>query len=115
MVSAKIDLVVGGNWQFLHKVDEQGTAGLEGEYIEIIPNEKLVFSWSYVVTDAEGHREATPHSRVCIEFSQRGNGTEIKLVHSKIKTDDARAGVGSGWEKSFEYFEEFLLELKHDG
>ncbi|MTI45845.1 uncharacterized protein YndB with AHSA1/START domain [Roseibium hamelinense] len=98
---AIVDLKVGGRWCFL-KAEDHGTKILfEGEYKVIEPGHRLVFSWSHVIAYESGKREATPHSLVEVEFRKKGNGCVVKLVHSKIRSDDARKGVGSGWLASF--------------
>ncbi|MHA1525133.1 MAG: SRPBCC family protein [Alphaproteobacteria bacterium] len=99
--SATIDLRLGGSWQFLKLVDEAMTVGFEGEYLDIVPGQRLVFSWVHVVTHANGTREATPVSKVEVTFTAKGKGTNIRLVHSAISSADARRGIGGGWEAAF--------------
>jgi uncharacterized protein YndB with AHSA1/START domain len=99
--SAEIDLRPGGTWRFLHSKDAEKSVGFEGRYLEIRPGERLVYSWSYVVDRSNGEREATPESRVEVEFTEKGKGTFVRLVHSAIRTEDGRKGVGGGWEASF--------------
>jgi len=101
LASAAIDLRPGGRWRFLFTDDGTGQRGFEGEYIEIEPARRLVFSWSHVTVDAHGHREATPESRVDVQFVPTGSGTMVKLLHSGIRSEDARKGVGTGWTNAF--------------
>ncbi len=109
--SATIDLRPGGSWRFVRQDDGTSSVGFEGEYHDIQPGERLVFSWSHVVTYADGAREATPSSRVEVEFTPKGSGTFVRLVHSSISSDDARKGIGGGWEASFGV----ITELFEDG
>lgn len=99
--SAEIDLKPGGAWQFLMTKDDQRSVGFEGEYLEIEPGGRLVFSWAHVVAHSDGNRDATSYSQVEVTFTAKGGGTDIRLVHSAIQTEDARKGVGSGWEGAF--------------
>jgi uncharacterized protein YndB with AHSA1/START domain len=43
----ELDLRIGGGYRFLN-IDADGTVyGFHGEYREIVPNERLVFTWIY--------------------------------------------------------------------
>jgi uncharacterized protein YndB with AHSA1/START domain len=108
--SADIDLRPGGAWRFLHSRTAEQTMGFEGAYAEIEPDERLVFSWSHVITRADGAREATPESRIEVTFTPKGSGSMVRLVHSAVRTEDARRGIGGGWEASFGSLRDVLAE-----
>ncbi len=108
--SAEIDLRPGGRYKLLYTKDAEKSVGFEGHYIEIAPGERLVYSWSYVVDHRNGDREATPESRVEVEFTEKGKGTYVRLVHSAVRSEDARKGIGGGWEASFASLSEVLAE-----
>ncbi len=60
-----------------------------GEYLEIIPPEKIVFTWnSAIVSD----------SRVTIELRDLGESTELLLTHALLETEDLRQKHSFGWE-----------------
>jgi len=99
--SARIDLIKGGEWQFLKSKDDVKSVGFEGKYLDIQPDKRLVFSWSMVTVFADGAREATPPSRVDIQFSASGNGTDVRLVHSTIDSEALSLGFGRGWNIAF--------------
>mgnify|MGYP000275602880 CR=1 FL=1 len=106
--SATIDLRLGGAWQFIKTKDDTKTVGFEGEYKEINLNEKLLFSWSHVITHASGERDASPYSQIEVRFSPKGRGTYVHLTHSAVRSEDARRGIGGGWEASFGFLEDAL-------
>jgi len=99
--SASIDLRPGGAWRFLKSKDKDKSIGFEGQYLDILPDEKLVFSWAHVIAHANGEREATPYSRVEVNFTPKGMGTYVRLVHSAVRDQDARRGIGGGWKSAF--------------
>lgn len=103
--SATIDLKLGGNWCFLKLKSEEKSVGFEGQYLEIEKSERLVFSWAHVTSFADGTREATPFSRVEVNFTAKGKGTWIRLHHCAISNNDARKGIGGGWEAAFTHLE----------
>ena len=106
--SAAIDLRPGGAWRFLKSKDDEKSVGFEGLYLDIQPGEKLVFSWTHVIAHASGVREVTPASRVEVTFAPKGKGTYVRLVHSGIGSQDARRGVGGGWEAAFTHMADAL-------
>ncbi len=104
--SANIDLQPGGTWRFVLSVDDDKSVGFEGQYLDIQSCEKLVFSWAHVVIHANGEREETPYSRIEVEFSPKGKGTFVRLVHSAISNEASRLGIGSGWEAAFTHLDQ---------
>jgi uncharacterized protein YndB with AHSA1/START domain len=107
--SADIDLHVGGRWRFVESINDKRTLSFEGEYIAIDVNERLVFTWSQVITHKSGDhktgdREATPPSEVEITLSSNGDGTDIRLTHSSIQDAATRTGFAGGWERAFNSF-----------
>ena len=59
-----------------------------GEYIEVKPPEKLVFSWS---------SPSVQNSRVTIELRDLGDSTELWLTHELLPTEQSRNGHNEGW------------------
>lgn len=112
MHRASIDLRPGGAWQVKHDRDASSSVGFEGHYKEIERDERLVFSWSHVVTGPNGERQATPESQVEVTFTPKGAGTMVRLVHSGLQSVDARRGVGGGWQASFTTLLGFLAKAE---
>ncbi|MHA7777525.1 SRPBCC family protein [Roseibium sp. M-1] len=100
-VSAEIDLKVGGRWCFVIEKTAEKQIHFEGEYLAIDAPNRLEFSWRHVQEFADGTRESTDSSRVSVTFTEAGKATEVKLRHEAIKTEDARRGVGGGWDGCF--------------
>ena len=109
--SASIDLRPGGAWRFRFPGDKESSVGFEGEYLEILADAKLVYSWAHVTEHANGDREVTPSSQVEVTFLSKGSGTDVRLVHTGISTEDARLGVGGGWDSAFSHMADVLEEL----
>ncbi|MBO6900571.1 MAG: SRPBCC domain-containing protein [Rhizobiaceae bacterium] len=112
--SADIDLRPGGQWRFLHSKDAEKSTGFEGRYIDVKPQEKLIYTWAYVVEHRNGEREVSPDSQVEVDFIPQGKGTIVRLVHSMVRTEDARRGIGGGWQASFTSLGEVLTERAHN-
>ena len=112
--SATIDLRRGGQWRFLESKDDERTVGFEGEYLDVRPGERLVFSWSKVIAHANGDRQATPMSQVEVVFAPWGNGTHIRPVHSAIHDEATRTGFGGGWQRAFTTMTKLLGAYESD-
>jgi uncharacterized protein YndB with AHSA1/START domain len=100
---AEIDLKVGGAWKFVLSRDLEQTSAFTGHYLEISRDERLVFTWSYLVEKADGTQEATPFSKVTVEFeASADNQTRINIKHEGIQSGEAQGNVGNGWAKCLE-------------
>lgn len=110
LVSAEIDLRVGGRWCFVIERSAEKQVHFEGEYLAIEAPGRLEFSWRHVQEFADGTREATDTSRVRVTFTRAGNATQVRLRHEAIRTEDARRGVGSGWTRCLGYLVDFVSD-----
>jgi uncharacterized protein YndB with AHSA1/START domain len=99
--SATIDLRPGGAWQFVTSKDDEKTVGFEGEYLDIQPGERLVFTWARVITYASGERDATLQAEVQVSFIARGGGTDVRLTHTVKQAQDWHLRIGDGWRQAF--------------
>jgi uncharacterized protein YndB with AHSA1/START domain len=99
-VVAECDLRVGGRYHIKMVVpdDEHDVSGV---YREIVPNEKLVFTWAWKSTP---ERE----SLVTVTFKPDGEGTLMTLLHEQFFDEDARDRHNAGWTGSFDKLEKFL-------
>ena len=98
---ASIDLRPGGRFEFVESADARRTIRFEGEYLEIVPDVRLVFTWAKVIAHATGERESTSISRVELTFSESTHGTRVRVVHSGIREEAMRTGFAGGWNRAF--------------
>jgi uncharacterized protein YndB with AHSA1/START domain len=68
-------------------------AYLTGHYEEIVPNEKLVYTWRW--EDWAQHVEDT---LVTVEFIDKGDATEIVVTHQNLANEAAVKGQTFGWK-----------------
>ena len=108
MVSAEIDLRVGGQWCFVMHDDEESRSSLRGEYFTVEFEKRLAFSWRHVREHADGRREETAASKVTVTFRQEGAATHLHLRHEGILQEDGRQGVGRGWDATFGHLSDWL-------
>jgi uncharacterized protein YndB with AHSA1/START domain len=81
-----LDARVGGSFRF----DIEDGSFITGTYLEIIPPEKLVFTWS-------GEVEHGRESVITLDFLDRGSATELVLMHTGLSTPEWRALAEGGW------------------
>jgi uncharacterized protein YndB with AHSA1/START domain len=65
-----------------------------GEYVEVVPNRRVVFTWGWDGPDAVVKPGG---STVEIDLEPRGNGTRLRLVHRGLPVAEV-AGHTVGWD-----------------
>jgi uncharacterized protein YndB with AHSA1/START domain len=103
-VIAEGDLRVGGRyrWVMQSPTGEQHDVG--GVYREVVPNEKLVFTWAWKVEPPD-----TPHeSLVTVLFKADGDGTLLTLTHENLFDEESRNGHEQGWIGALEKMERYV-------
>ena len=86
---AQFDLRPGG----IYKVTVLGDHPALGEYLEVVPNEKLVFTFGW---DQPGHPIPAGSTQVAITLIPEGEATRVRLVHSGLP-EDAVNDHTQGW------------------
>jgi uncharacterized protein YndB with AHSA1/START domain len=85
------DLRVGGGWQALMRDADGVEHNQFGEYREVLPESRLVFTWNCPDLGIEG-------SVVTVELREAGEGTELTLTHELPPDPKVRRGHEEGWE-----------------
>src|SRR5437868_4838285 len=76
-VRVEADPRVGGRYNFVMRAPDGEEHDVRGVYREVVPNEKLVFTWAWKSTP---ERE----SLVTITFKPDGEGTILTLMHEQF-------------------------------
>jgi uncharacterized protein YndB with AHSA1/START domain len=76
---------------------EKGDHIAIGNYKEIIPNQRLQFSWQW-------EHYAMPDSLVTVEFEDLGKATRLTLIHEGIPDQEDAADHNRGWTSAIEKF-----------
>jgi uncharacterized protein YndB with AHSA1/START domain len=98
------DARIGGKyrWDLCNLEGEEMT--VHGEYRELIPGKKIVFTWKW--DDDEAWRNTS--SVVTVELSDRDGGTELRLIHEKLPSEESRDRHTEGWKSVLEKLEKFV-------
>lgn len=98
----KQDLKLGGAYEFDMR-DEIGEHIAFGEYKEIIPNEKISFTWEW--KDGDFH-----DSEVTINLAEKDGQTQVILDHKKLPSKESGEDHCKGWTSSLDKLENFLYK-----
>ena len=100
------DVRIGGKYRWdLQKQDGEEWSCL-GEYRELVPGKKIVFTWKW--DDDENWAEH--NSVVTVELSDRDGGTEVRLVHEKLPSEESRDRHNQGWNSVLDRLEKFVTK-----
>jgi uncharacterized protein YndB with AHSA1/START domain len=100
-----LDVRVGGAWRTVMRSPEGKDHIVSGVYREIMPPERLVFTWAWEEDGARGHETV-----VTIEFSETPGGTRLELTHERFQTEDSRNAHRDGWSSCLDCLEEALAD-----
>jgi len=90
---ADVDLQVGGKYRLGMRDPEQaGPFVCGGEFIEITPPEKLVYTWSWESSEMD-----VGETLVTVEFIDKGKATELVLTHQRFPNPEAASRHNQGW------------------
>jgi uncharacterized protein YndB with AHSA1/START domain len=101
-VKADLDVRVGGRYRISFVKDDNGEyfeAG--GTYREVVPNERLVFTWAW-------HSTPERETVVTISMKAEGAGTLMVFHHARFFDEAARDNHERGWSAFFDKLDEFV-------
>lgn len=81
-----------------YRVLMAGTHQAAGRFVEVVPNEKVVFTFGW---DQPDHPIPAGSTEVEIRLFPEGDATRVRLVHRGLP-DDAVADHGGGWTRSLD-------------
>jgi len=99
---AELDVRVGGRFRIVFGGPDGKMHECAGTYKEVVPNKKLVFTWSWPNTTPERI------SVVTIEFRAAGKGTDLVFRHEQLFDEKVRDDHKRGWSGSLDKLEQFL-------
>jgi uncharacterized protein YndB with AHSA1/START domain len=111
----EIDLRVGGKWRYVMVVADQGfEVGFHGEYLEIVPNERIVSSEVYEGLP-EGVSAEDGGTVNTVTFAEGDGRTVVTLLvqaANKVSRDTIiDSGMENGLQDALDLLEEVALSL----
>jgi uncharacterized protein YndB with AHSA1/START domain len=99
-VKADIDLRVGGRYRISFSANGNYNE-VGGVYREVVPSERLVFSWAW-------HSTPDRESLVTISIKPEGSGTLLIFNHAQFVDTKARDNHERGWTEFLGKLESYL-------
>lgn len=100
-VQAELDVRVGGKFRVSFRTDDGEYHEVGGVYQEVVPDEKLVFSWAW-------HSTPERESLVTVSMRPDAGGTLLTLHHEQLFDQAARDGHERGWTGTLEKLDAYL-------
>ena len=100
---AETDVRVGGRFRIVFRGPDGEEHDVGGVYREVVPDQKLVFTWAWRSTP---ERE----SLVTVALKRDGDGTLLTLLHEQFFDEAARDRHGRGWNGTLDKLESYVRE-----
>jgi uncharacterized protein YndB with AHSA1/START domain len=100
-LSAECDARTGGRFRWVMRAPDGEVHDVSGVYREVVPNEKLVFTWAWKSTP---ERE----SLVTVLIKPDGDGSLLTLTHEKFFDEEARDRHQHGWTGALDKMEKMF-------
>jgi uncharacterized protein YndB with AHSA1/START domain len=101
ILRAETDVRVGGRFRIVFRAPDGEEHDVAGVYREVVPNERLVFTWAWRTTP---ERE----SLVTVALKRDGDGTLLTLMHEQFFDEAARDRHGCGWNATLDKLEGYV-------
>jgi uncharacterized protein YndB with AHSA1/START domain len=76
------------------RVEINDTRTILGEFVELVPHRRIVFTWGWI-----GHDSVPPGSTtVEVTLEPEGHGTRLHITHRHLPNDTERANHAKAWE-----------------
>jgi uncharacterized protein YndB with AHSA1/START domain len=98
---AETDPRLGGRFRVLMRTADGEEHDVSGVYREVVPDEKLVFTWAWRSTP---ERE----SLVTVALKRDGAGTLLTLTHEQFFDEAARDAHREGWTGAIDKLEQYF-------
>jgi uncharacterized protein YndB with AHSA1/START domain len=105
---AEVDLRVGGKWRYVMVTDGGFEVGFHGEYREIIPNERLVWTAVY-----EGMPDGEAVNTLTLAEADGRTTMTILVQHTSREHRDAHinSGMEGGPQDALDLLEQLAISL----
>jgi uncharacterized protein YndB with AHSA1/START domain len=106
---AEIDLRVGGKWRYVSIADGGFEVGFHGEYLEIVPNERIVSTEVY-----EGMPRAEALNTLTLTEVDGRTTLTILVQHASKEHRDAHveSGMEDGMQDAMDLLEQVAISLR---
>jgi len=94
-VTAEMDVRVGGRFAISFGKQNGDTLRVSGHYREVVPDQKLVFSWAWETGSGI-------ESQVTVLTRPDGDGTQLTLTHEQLADEAMCIAHRRGWTEAMD-------------
>jgi uncharacterized protein YndB with AHSA1/START domain len=112
---AEIDLRVGGKWRYVSITDDGTEVGFHGEYLEVVPDERVVSTEIYegLPEGVSEEEAATVNTATFAEADGRAELTILVQATSKESRDAIiQSGMEAGLQDALDLLEQVAVSLR---
>jgi uncharacterized protein YndB with AHSA1/START domain len=114
VTSAEIDLRVGGTWRYVMVANGGYEVAFHGEYLEIVPDERIVTTEVYEMPEAEAP-DAEPPLNV-VTFTEVDGRTTLSLLvqcpSRELRDTILESGMEVGMQEQMDALEQLAISLR---
>jgi uncharacterized protein YndB with AHSA1/START domain len=109
---AEIDVRVGGTWRYVSVTDDGTEVGFHGEYLEIVPNERIVSTEVFEGAPG-GDENGTVNTMTLVENEGRTTLTTlVEAPNKEIRDAIIESGMEAGMQDAMDLLEEVAVSLR---
>lgn len=98
---ADLDVRTGGKYRIRFRMPDGEVHEVVGSYEEVVPVERLAFTWAW-------HTTPERMSRVVLTLSPVPGGTELQMLHHRFFDVEVRSNHERGWTAALANLERWL-------
>jgi uncharacterized protein YndB with AHSA1/START domain len=115
-MTAQVDCRVGGELMLVYLDPDGIVHRVGGRYLVVRPRERLVFTWTWLSSDAPAGSPPRPlpldaigvETLVTVDFAAIPGGTLLTITHQRFKTDVEAERHGAGWAGALDQLPDYL-------
>lgn len=116
VISAEVDLQVGGAWRSSMESPEGNIYTETGVYREIAPPERLVMTWAWEALGGGEDHQIGYETIVTVNFEPyEGSKTKMLFRQEVFESIESRDSHNQGWSEAFDNLEIYLKTEKWSG
>jgi len=104
VVRCETDLRLNGRWHTWLLTGRNEERSIGGQYLEIAPPERLVFSWEFPTAESDKDPQV---SVVTVTFIEDGDGTLLQIEHQKLTSGQA-VDMDIGWNSTLDALQRYI-------
>lgn len=112
LLEVRNELKEGGEIEYKFQSEGREDLVIRGKYLEVVPTEKLVYTWKWQVADEALHDS---EYKLTVQFLPAQRGSRIQISQEDNTSSEAIKPHQHGWDEALDHLSEFLLSKNQSG